>query len=65
MEFTQQEMERLRRNHEQQKKAKRDYYHRNKDVISQQRKLKYESKKIGVAGGGSKVTELAESRVDE
>lgn len=37
--------------HEQQKKAKRDYYHRNKEAISQRRKDVYVSKKKGVAEG--------------
>lgn len=39
-------------NHEQQKKAKRDWYHRNKEAISQRRKEAYASKKV-VAGVGS------------
>lgn len=38
-------------NHEQQKKAKRDWYSRNKEIISQKRKEAYISKK-GVAEGG-------------
>lgn len=42
-------------NHEQQKKAKRDYYYRNKDRISQQRREAYARKKaaagVGVAEG--------------
>lgn len=37
--------------HEQQKKAKRDYYHRNKEAISQRRKDVYVSKKKGVVEG--------------
>lgn len=39
-------------NHEQQKKAKRDWYHRNKEIISQRRKEAY-AKKKEVAGVGS------------
>lgn len=40
-------------NHEQQKKAKRDWYHRNKDAISQRRKDVYASKKKVVEGGAT------------
>jgi hypothetical protein len=39
-------------NHDQQKKAKRDWYYRNKEAISQKRKEAYAAKK-GVAGVGS------------
>lgn len=42
-------------NHEQQKKAKRDWYYRNKDRISQQRKEAYASRKQRVAEGGAEV----------
>lgn len=38
-------------NHEQQKKAKRDWYNRNKERISQQRKEAYASKKKRVVEG--------------
>ena len=37
--------------HEAQKKAKRDYYHRNKEAISQKRKGVYQSKKVDAEGG--------------
>ena len=37
--------------HDQQKKAKRDYYHRNKEAISQRRKDAYVSKKASAEGG--------------
>ena len=40
-------------NHEQQKKAKRDWYNRNKDAISQRRKDVYASKKKLAEGGSS------------
>lgn len=40
-------------NHEQQKKAKRDWYNRNKERISQTRKEKYASKKKAVVEGGA------------
>jgi hypothetical protein len=49
------EMDRLRRKHENEKKAKRDYYHRHRDAISQQRKAKYESKKKQLAEEESRV----------
>lgn len=38
-------------NHDQQKKAKRDWYHRNKEEVSHKRKLAYAARK-GVAEGG-------------
>lgn len=37
-------------NHEQQKKAKRDWYYRNKEAISQRRKEKYAARKNGSSG---------------
>jgi hypothetical protein len=46
------QMEMLRRQHEKAKKAKRDYYYRNKEVISEKRKAKYQELKKSVAEGG-------------
>lgn len=46
-------LRRVLRQHEAQKKAKRDHYHRNKEAINEKRRLAYASKKEDAAEGVS------------